>query len=304
MVITVTCPSCSSSFPVDPAKIPEGGVNARCSSCGDVFRVEKPGVGDGAGSLNCEDIGYDTEVAAFDAALQQLDQYDFIDRENIFYFGHSLGGVSAPLLAAKHRPAGVVVYGTVFESWYEYMQKVFRDQAYVRGDDWIRTEELSRRAQAFLARLFVLRQSPEEMADDPAIKELLDNSILEFDGDSRFVGRHYRFWQELNAANQAQAWREAGVHSLAIYGEYDLHAIGPEGARHIAELVNHYHPGKGKFVLLPGTEHAFTRVPSMAEYVTMRQSGSFNSRFMAQHFNPALVDTVVKWMDEVIRVEG
>lgn len=42
MVITVTCPSCSSSFPVDPAKIPEGGVNARCTQCGDIFRVEKP----------------------------------------------------------------------------------------------------------------------------------------------------------------------------------------------------------------------------------------------------------------------
>lgn len=42
MVITVTCPSCSSSFPVDPAKIPEDGVNARCSSCGDIFRVERP----------------------------------------------------------------------------------------------------------------------------------------------------------------------------------------------------------------------------------------------------------------------
>lgn len=42
MVITVTCPSCSSAFPVDPAKIPEGGVNARCSSCGDIFRVERP----------------------------------------------------------------------------------------------------------------------------------------------------------------------------------------------------------------------------------------------------------------------
>lgn len=40
--ITVTCPSCSTSFPVDPAKIPEGGVNARCSSCGDIFRIEKP----------------------------------------------------------------------------------------------------------------------------------------------------------------------------------------------------------------------------------------------------------------------
>ena len=42
MVITVTCPSCSSAFPVDPAKIPEGGVNARCTQCSDVFRVEKP----------------------------------------------------------------------------------------------------------------------------------------------------------------------------------------------------------------------------------------------------------------------
>lgn len=42
MAITVTCPSCSTAFPVDPGKIPEGGVNARCSSCGDIFRVEKP----------------------------------------------------------------------------------------------------------------------------------------------------------------------------------------------------------------------------------------------------------------------
>jgi len=42
MVITVECPSCASSFPVDPAKIPEGGVNARCSACAQVFRVEKP----------------------------------------------------------------------------------------------------------------------------------------------------------------------------------------------------------------------------------------------------------------------
>ena len=42
MVITVTCPSCSSAFPVDPAKIPESGVNARCSSCGEIFRVERP----------------------------------------------------------------------------------------------------------------------------------------------------------------------------------------------------------------------------------------------------------------------
>ena len=42
MVITVSCPSCSKSFPVDSEKVPPQGVNARCSSCGHVFRVEKP----------------------------------------------------------------------------------------------------------------------------------------------------------------------------------------------------------------------------------------------------------------------
>ena len=42
MVITVECPSCKTSFPVDPSKIPEAGVNARCSSCATVFRVERP----------------------------------------------------------------------------------------------------------------------------------------------------------------------------------------------------------------------------------------------------------------------
>ncbi|HSW31661.1 MAG TPA: zinc-ribbon domain-containing protein [Longimicrobiales bacterium] len=42
MVITVTCPSCASSFPVDSKKIPAAGVNARCSSCRFVFRIERP----------------------------------------------------------------------------------------------------------------------------------------------------------------------------------------------------------------------------------------------------------------------
>jgi predicted Zn finger-like uncharacterized protein len=45
MVITVSCPSCSKSFPVDSAKVPAGGVKVRCSSCSNIFRVEKPAEG-------------------------------------------------------------------------------------------------------------------------------------------------------------------------------------------------------------------------------------------------------------------
>ena len=42
MTITVACPSCSSSFPVDPARIPPNGVRAQCSFCPEIFDVDVP----------------------------------------------------------------------------------------------------------------------------------------------------------------------------------------------------------------------------------------------------------------------
>jgi predicted Zn finger-like uncharacterized protein len=43
MTITVSCPSCETSFPVDPAKVPAEGVRAQCSSCPEIFDVNPPG---------------------------------------------------------------------------------------------------------------------------------------------------------------------------------------------------------------------------------------------------------------------
>lgn len=40
MILTVACSACSTSFPVDPRKVPAEGVYARCSKCEEVFFVE------------------------------------------------------------------------------------------------------------------------------------------------------------------------------------------------------------------------------------------------------------------------
>ncbi|MFC1575289.1 zinc-ribbon domain-containing protein [Gemmatimonadota bacterium] len=40
--MTVECPACNTSFPVDPNKVPPEGVHARCSVCSEVFFVEVP----------------------------------------------------------------------------------------------------------------------------------------------------------------------------------------------------------------------------------------------------------------------
>ena len=42
MTITVSCPSCETSFPVDPAKVPPEGVRAQCSVCPEIFDVDAP----------------------------------------------------------------------------------------------------------------------------------------------------------------------------------------------------------------------------------------------------------------------
>ena len=40
MIQTVACSACSTSFPVDPRKVPAEGIYARCSACEEVFFVE------------------------------------------------------------------------------------------------------------------------------------------------------------------------------------------------------------------------------------------------------------------------
>jgi len=41
-ITTVQCPSCQTSFPVDPLKIPVGGARTQCTVCDAHFRVDRP----------------------------------------------------------------------------------------------------------------------------------------------------------------------------------------------------------------------------------------------------------------------
>jgi predicted Zn finger-like uncharacterized protein len=60
-IFHVECTSCQTSFPVDPAKVPEGGVLARCSECSGVFRVEVP---ESADALMAPSSGWEPEAPA------------------------------------------------------------------------------------------------------------------------------------------------------------------------------------------------------------------------------------------------
>lgn len=83
------------------------------------LRVEKPGCGDSEGGP-CEDVDFVTELDGYRQGLAMLKGLDFVDPERIILFGHSLGGLWAPILASEGPVKGVAVYGTVLKPWYEY----------------------------------------------------------------------------------------------------------------------------------------------------------------------------------------
>src|SRR5262249_44506039 len=81
------------------------------------MRVEKPGVGDSEGGPFAE-LDFTTELDIYRQALKQLKELSDVDSENVFIFGHSMGGAFGPMIAAENRVKGLVVYGVASRTWF------------------------------------------------------------------------------------------------------------------------------------------------------------------------------------------
>jgi pimeloyl-ACP methyl ester carboxylesterase len=265
-----------------------------------VYRVEKPGMGDSKGLPNCEDIGYNYEVAAFETALKKLKTIPQINSESVYLFGHSLGGITAPLLAAKVPVKGIINYGSIATTWYEYLIKVLREQEAITGSDYAYIEKNVRRRTKLLYDYLIQKKSPKELEQNPEYKEIMPTGIPLREGD-KMIGRHFTFMQEINDANIVEAFKKAGCHVLALHGEFDLHAVDEEWAKQTADILNTYYPGKGSWKIITGTEHGFASVPSMEAYIEMRNDGAFDSKYMSTHYNPAVAQAVIDWIKKLER---
>lgn len=265
-----------------------------------VYRLDKPGAGDSQGSKPCIEIGYKEELAAFSAALKQLKQHATVDADNVFLFGHSLGGNTAPLIAAQEKVKGIMVYGIAGKPWFEYLVEVYREQRPMTGTDYVQVDEDMHTLIPLLYELMILKKSPDELAQNPAFRPFLENN-LDYDGKGHLFGRHYTFLQELQEMPMSKAWRDADAYTLTIYGEADVAAINPDGAKLVADLVNSYYPGKATYHFLPRTDHGFMEVGTMDEYLRGRSGQQEGAAAPQPRFNQQLVDLVDGWMKDKIK---
>lgn len=267
-----------------------------------VFRVERPNLGDSLTSKDCRDINFDEEIAVNNAGYKKLLSYDFIDTDNIFFFGHSMGGWTAPFIAQMKQPKGIIVYGTGVVSWFEYFINLYRIQSTYGGNSHVAAEQETRKMIPMLYEWLEVGKSAEEMRKNPALKPIIDQPGM-FEGEyfqGKAAGRSARFFYTMSKQNLAEAWSKTTCKVLAMYGEFDVQALNGRDAEIIAEIVNQSHPGNGEYKLLPKTEHIFAKVDSYKQTAELYGTGKF-FQYASQNYNPEVGRVTNNWMMKAMK---
>ena len=249
-------------------------------------RVERPGIGDSEGGPFA-DMDFETELDAFRRALISVRAYSFVDPDDVFVFGHSMGGVFAPILAAEVPVRGVAVYGTVAKTWPEYFLETWRRQGLLAGDDPVAIDTTQRNLAVALHELLVRRRPLDEVfRTRPDVRPLL----AKLAPGGRIVGRSLTFWTQLAARSLPAAWTKGNAAVLAIWGTNDFVSSRDDHPL-IAEIVNRARPGKGAFAALEGADHGFRRTTSVEDSYRRGTAGG--------EFNAEIVTTLREWTEKV-----
>ncbi len=78
MSYSVICPSCDTSFPVDPHKVPEEGVLAQCSLCPEVFEVTRPDETEVAPTVETTAVAVEGTAVEIETPTPPLGPEDFV----------------------------------------------------------------------------------------------------------------------------------------------------------------------------------------------------------------------------------
>jgi hypothetical protein len=213
-----------------------------------------------------------------------------VDPEKIIIFGASIGGTFAPLVAAHHDVAGVIVWGAGARNWYERMlvfERNFRELSGISGDT---LNDEMKSVAAFLFAYLVEKKSPQQIAaESPALGSVW-SKIVGTEGNLHY-GRPVVFHQQAQDENWTKAWNQVRSPVLVFFAEYDWYE-DVRSAELIARIVNRNHPGKARFVLIPKMDHHFVEY-SRAEDAVKGQNGRVNEE--------PVVREILSWLRETVK---
>lgn len=255
-----------------------------------VVRIEKPGVGDSSGPP-CGSIDWELETESFRRGLADTFTKPWVDKDRVFLFGHSMGGITAPVLASEVAVAGVMVYGTSGLPWQEYLIENTRRQVAMEGTDPAELERLVKQSMRFHSLFFELDLTLQEMSGKyPDLAAFTTNSYTQ--GDQIF-GRHEKFWQQMEDLEILSYWQQAETPVLAVWGSSEF-VTSKRDHEAIVDAVNSWRPGTAKFVALEGADHGLRRAASAMD--SMEAMGNPGA---PSEFHSGIVGVLDDWMREV-----
>lgn len=246
------------------------------------MRVDKNGEGRSQGPP-CDSPQSDLQLAVRRsvAGLNVLAGYEFVDRDRIFIFSHSIGPLEGVLVAQKFPVRGFIAAETIGKPWFEYEVENARRQMRLVGRPYDEIDRFAREHQKCQFRFFFEKQMPEQIVKaEPECKEHVQT-----------FGVAYTYLQQIADLDPAVEWKKVDVPVLVTYGTSDPTTSADEN-RYLAEIINSFHPGRATYIELPGMGHGLDRSPSQRawlEAIRKHQHGEFDREFL---------DKVAAWLEK------
>lgn len=219
-------------------------------------RIDRPAMGDSKGAKPCSDCTLLDEVAQYTEAIKAIKQLAYVNAEQVFLFGHSMGGTIAPLVAQREKVKGIVAYGTVGTSFLEYLIHSRRNQAELYGEPFGEIDDYMRRVIGVSTMLLEQKASPEavEMKYPNYKNENLD----------LFSIRKPAYMYELHDVKVGEMWEKFEGYSLIMWGKHDYVAHQID---HLAlkKTIDKAHAGKATYVEVEKTNHGIGRQETLQE---------------------------------------
>jgi pimeloyl-ACP methyl ester carboxylesterase len=258
-----------------------------------VIRVERAGTGDSEGP-GCDKLDYDTEVADYRAAFDQLSRHAWVDADRIVIFGSSLGSTTAPLVAQGRKVAGVVVQGAGAVTYLERM--IGFDRLNLERSGKYPVDQISRemvRRIRFQTHYLLEKKTPEQVvAEYPDLVGVWE-SLLGTDAKPHYGRPHAWHWQAADK-DFLGAWANIEAPVMVVFGEYEQFETR-HGHRLIVDTLNGLRPGSATWLELPKTGHDLSAYPDEKAAYSFAGGTSREDVFVA---------AVVEWLKKVTALTG
>jgi photosystem II stability/assembly factor-like uncharacterized protein/pimeloyl-ACP methyl ester carboxylesterase len=261
------------------------------------LRIEKSGLGDSKNTPPCESCDLLDEIENFEVGLKKLKSLPYVDTNQIIIVGHSMGGIIAPAISAKHNVAGVVVYGTTAKSWFEYQIEMYRVQNALAGMNPIEVEQSVVEQYDLNYRYFVKKERLEDIAKDPKADSVLRMS-WEYDGNGKIYSRNAEYWRQIQDYPHLENWKNTKAKVLVQFGESDFQAFSRADHQQIVNTVNYFNPGNATLMTYPSTDHFFAKSGTSQEAYNKFANGQIQQLF--DEYNHEVGLSAVKWSNEIL----